>query len=217
MALLQLAIDLASTEEALSLASNCIQWIDIVEAGTPLIKNEGLKVVSALANHFPEKTILADMKIIDAGAMETKMAFEAGAQIVTVCASAPPPTLKAVIKTARDYEKKVMVDTVGVRDFPQILAEIQLLKPDYFGLHRGVDEAEAGRDLKPMLAQFLHSRAIPFSVAGRITLELIPEVMELRPAIVIVGGAIANSDNPEESARRLKQAILEFSHIPNSH
>ena len=217
MALLQLAIDLSSIEEALSLAGNCIEWIDIIEAGTPLIKNEGLKVVSALANRFPEKTILADMKIIDAGARETKMAFEAGAQIVTVCASAPPPTLKAVIKTARDYEKKVMVDTVGVRDFPQILAEIQLLKPDYFGLHRGVDEAEAGRDLKPMLAQFLHSRAIPFSVAGRITLELIPEVMELRPAIVIVGGAIANSDNPEESARRLKQAILEFSHIPNSH
>jgi 3-hexulose-6-phosphate synthase len=48
MAKLQVAIDLLTTEAALELAAKIAPYIDIIELGTPLIKNEGIAVVTAM-------------------------------------------------------------------------------------------------------------------------------------------------------------------------
>jgi len=66
-------------------------FVDIIEAGTPLIKQEGLRIISILKECFPEKLILADMKTMDAGGLEAKLAYDAGADLVTVLAVATTP------------------------------------------------------------------------------------------------------------------------------
>ena len=40
--------------------------VHILEAGTPLIKSEGLDAVRWLRQEFPNHTIVADMKVMDA-------------------------------------------------------------------------------------------------------------------------------------------------------
>ena len=70
---LQLALDLLDLERALRIADAAVpQGVDWVEAGTPLIKSEGLDAVRKLREMFPTHTIIADTKTLDAGRIEAE-------------------------------------------------------------------------------------------------------------------------------------------------
>ena len=56
MAKLQVAIDLLTTEEALALAAKVAPYVDIIELGTPLIKNMGSGVITAMKNAHPDRS-----------------------------------------------------------------------------------------------------------------------------------------------------------------
>src|SRR3989304_5642011 len=90
---LQLALDFVDLDRALKVAHEAVEGgVDWVEAGTPLIKSEGVDAVRALRREFPDRTIVADMKIMDAGRMEVEAAAKAGANIVDVLGAAPDAT-----------------------------------------------------------------------------------------------------------------------------
>src|SRR5437879_8573531 len=80
----QVALDLIHLKDALRIAKAAnragVEWI---EAGTPLIKSEGMRSVRELKRALPAAVVVADMKTLDAGAIETEIAFEAGADIVS--------------------------------------------------------------------------------------------------------------------------------------
>jgi 3-hexulose-6-phosphate synthase len=58
---LQVSVDLLSLEKAMNLLKDVAPYVDIIEAGTPLIKQEGLKVVETFKQNFPDKLIFADV------------------------------------------------------------------------------------------------------------------------------------------------------------
>ncbi|MFN3740381.1 MAG: orotidine 5'-phosphate decarboxylase / HUMPS family protein [Thermodesulfovibrionales bacterium] len=99
MPLLQLAIDLVVAERAMDIARKAGGYFDILEAGTPLIKSAGIEIVKRLKKEFPQKIIFADLKIMDAGALEAAIAFEAGADIISVCGQA------SAVKKEYDFYK----------------------------------------------------------------------------------------------------------------
>ncbi|MEJ2296545.1 MAG: orotidine 5'-phosphate decarboxylase, partial [Candidatus Lokiarchaeota archaeon] len=78
---LQVALDLIDLEKALRIAEKVASSADIIEAGTPLIKSEGIGAVEVLKDNFPDKLICADLKTADAGYLEVKMAANANADI----------------------------------------------------------------------------------------------------------------------------------------
>ena len=65
--LLQLALDHSSLEDAQRDVTLLKDSVDIVEAGTILCLNEGLGAVKALREQCPDKIIVADWKVADAG------------------------------------------------------------------------------------------------------------------------------------------------------
>src|SRR3989449_3706667 len=73
----QVALDLIHLKDALRIAKAAnragVEWI---EAGTPLIKSEGMRSVKELKRALPNAVVVADMKTLDAGAIETEIAFE---------------------------------------------------------------------------------------------------------------------------------------------
>src|SRR2546426_12173620 len=75
----QVALDLIHLKDALRIAKAAnragVEWI---EAGTPLIKSEGMRSVKELKRALPAAVVVADMKTLDAGAIEMEIAFEAG-------------------------------------------------------------------------------------------------------------------------------------------
>lgn len=113
---LQVAIDLLSTDAALELAAAVAPHVDIIELGTPLIKSEGLAVIRAIKGAHPDKTVFADLKTADAGALEAQIAFDAGADLVTVLGSADDSTIVGAVGVAKEKGKGIVVDLIGVED-----------------------------------------------------------------------------------------------------
>ncbi|MHC5057818.1 MAG: orotidine 5'-phosphate decarboxylase / HUMPS family protein, partial [Planctomycetota bacterium] len=77
---LQVALDFVDLERALRCAREAAAGgAGRLEAGTPLIKSEGLDCVRRLHAEFPGTEIVADMKTMDAGRTEMEAAAKAGA------------------------------------------------------------------------------------------------------------------------------------------
>ncbi|HDJ66558.1 MAG TPA: bifunctional hexulose-6-phosphate synthase/ribonuclease regulator, partial [Nitrososphaeria archaeon] len=113
--ILQVALDQTSLEEAIRIAEKVSEIEDIwLEAGTPLIKSEGIKAVKRLRELFPDKFIVADMKIADAGRVESELAMKAGANMVIVLGTSATETIQDVVETCREFGIKVMVDLMDL-------------------------------------------------------------------------------------------------------
>src|SRR6266516_302636 len=116
---LQVALDHMHLKRALLAATEAAEGgADWLEAGTPLIKSEGIEVVRQLKKSFPGKTIVADLKTMDTGAFEVEIAVKAGADVVTVMGVTHHATSPEALRAARRYGAKVMVELMGVADRP---------------------------------------------------------------------------------------------------
>ncbi|MCD6228888.1 MAG: orotidine 5'-phosphate decarboxylase, partial [Candidatus Omnitrophica bacterium] len=70
MAVLQVALDFMILERAIKAAEEAIRGgADWLEAGTPLIKSEGMKAIRELKRRFHRITV-ADLKTMDVGRVE---------------------------------------------------------------------------------------------------------------------------------------------------
>src|ERR1700685_1844229 len=98
---LQVAIDLLSTADALALLNKVAEHVDVIELGTPLIKQQGLSVVTNVKAAYADKLVFADMKMIDGGELEADVEFQAGADIMTVMASAGDSTIAGAVRSGK--------------------------------------------------------------------------------------------------------------------
>ena len=111
--ILQVALDLINQHRALAIVKDAISGgADWIEAGTPLIKSEGMEIIRKLKETYPEKILVADMKTMDTGAFETEMAAKAGADVVCILAVADDSTIIEALKSSRKYGTKLMIDLI---------------------------------------------------------------------------------------------------------
>jgi hexulose-6-phosphate synthase (EC 4.1.2.-) len=110
----------------------------IIEAGTPLIKKFGLNVIGEIRKLRPNAFIIADMKILDTGNLEARMAADATADAVVVSGLAPISTIEKAISEARKVGIYSIIDMLNVQS-PAKLIEKLKVKPDIVELHRAID------------------------------------------------------------------------------
>ena len=208
---LQLALDHVNLERALKVAREALAGgVDWLEAGTPLIKSEGLEAVRALRREFPSASIVADMKVMDAGRVETESAAKAGADVVHVLGAASDSTIAECVEAARRYDAKVTVDLLGVGTTERMVErakEVQGMGAAYVCVHTPIDlqmRAELPLDDLRAVAAAVD---IPVAVAGGINSETAADAIEAGAAIVIVGGAISKAPDAERAAADIKKAI----------
>ena len=153
---LQLALDELNLIDALRFADKVAEYVDIIEIGTPFVIDEGMRAVREFKKFFPEKEILADLKIMDGGYLEAKYAYEAGASYATVMGACDTLTVAAAAKAAREYQRNIVVDMLCVMDLPKRIAELEEVGVDYLAVHTGSDQQMLGRepiqDLEVMVA-----------------------------------------------------------------
>ncbi|MEV6655054.1 3-hexulose-6-phosphate synthase [Streptomyces sp. NPDC051219] len=204
---LQVAMDVLTVEDALSLARQVSPYVDILELGTPLIKSEGLRAISAVKAQYPDKTVFADLKTADAGELEADMAFKAGADLVTVLGTAGNSTIAGAVKAARAHNKGVVVDLIGVPDKAARAREVRELGVEFVEMHAGLDEqAEEGFTFKTLLDQGAEAR-VPFSVAGGVKADSIKAVQRAGAVVAVAGSSIYSADDPAAAAKALRAAI----------
>lgn len=205
---LQVAMDVLTVEAALDLAGKVAEHVDIIELGTPLVKNAGLGAVTAVKTAHPDKIVFADMKTMDAGELEAEIAFAAGADLVSVLGSADDSTIAGAVKAAKAHNKGIVVDLIGVQDKVARAKEARALGAKFIEFHAGLDEqAKPGYNLDVLLNAGEEAR-VPFSVAGGVNLSTIEAVQRAGADVAVVGGSIYSADDPAVAAKELRAAII---------
>jgi 3-hexulose-6-phosphate synthase/6-phospho-3-hexuloisomerase len=205
---LQVALDMIHSERALTLASEAVEGgAEWIEAGTPLIKSEGVGILRELKKAFPTKTIVADMKTIDVGGAEVEMAAKSGADVVTILALSSDPTITEALLSARQYGAKVMADLFNVADKTSRARRMEQMGVDYVCVHVGVDEQMVGGSPLEELREVAQAVGIPVAAAGGINSESAAEVVQAGASIVIVGGAVIKARDATDATARIAKAI----------
>jgi len=208
--ILQVALDFLNLKRALGVAEEAkAGGVDWLEAGTPLIKSEGLDAIRELRKRFPKTTIIADMKIMDVGRIETEAAAKAGANIVCVLAAASDSTIRECVEAGKNYGAKIEADLIEIEDqrIEQRAKQVERLGVDYIGVHCAIDEQMRGADPFSRLRKVAKAVRIPVACAGGINSETAARAVKAGAQIVTVGGAITKAEEPTLAARRIKQAI----------
>lgn len=210
---LQLALDLVNIPEGIELVKEVQEHIDIVEIGTPIVINEGLHAVKAMKEAFPNLTVLADLKIMDAAGYEVSQASAAGADIVTILGQAEDASIKGAVEEAKKQGKQILVDMIAVKDIKTRAQELDALGVDYICVHTGYDLQAAGKnsfeDLHTIKSVVKNAKT---AIAGGIKLETLPGVIQEQPDLVIVGGGITSKENKQAAAAEMQKLIKEAVH-----
>lgn len=205
---LQLALDFVDLPRALQVAEEAVAGgADWLEAGTPLIKSEGLQAVRELKSRWPQHTIVADMKTMDAGRAEVEYAAKAGAQVVGVLGAASDATIRECIEAARNYGAKIIVDMVQVADVAARAAAVEAMGASYVGIHIAIDEQMQGKTPWDTLREVAQAVSIPIAVAGGINSETAAMAIEAGASIVVVGGAITKAVDATAATQAVKRAM----------
>ncbi len=212
---LQVALDFVDLKRALKNAEAAVAGgADWLEVGTPLIKSEGLEAVRQLRRLFPRATIIADMKIMDAGRIEVETAAKAGANIVDVLGAASDATIRECIQAGKNYGARIVVDLIAVKDPVLRAKEVESFGADYVSVHCSIDEQMEGKDPFETLRMVSENVSVPVGVAGGINSETAAMALEAGASIVIVGGAVTKAVDPGEAAATIKKAMNERAAIP---
>ncbi len=203
-----MALDLLELDRSIQIAKEALAGgADWIEAGTPLIKSEGMDSVRELKKALPGTRIVADMKTVDTGAMEVEMAAKAGADIVAMLASSDNSTIEDALRAAHKYGVQIMMDLLTVPDPIERSKELEALGVDYICVHVGIDQQMTGRSTIDFLKQIVKETITPVAAAGGINAENGAEAIANGAAIVIVGGSIVRSADVTGSARKIRDAI----------
>ncbi len=206
--ILQLALDILNLDRAIEIAKEAQASVDWIEAGTPLIKSEGMGAIRELKRSFPSHTIVADMKTMDTGAFETEMAAKAGADVVCILGAADDETIAEACRSARKYGSKIMVDLINATNPAKRAAEVEKLGADYVGIHVGIDQQMRGKTGIDIIKSVANAVKIPVSVAGGMNSELAALAVKSGASIVVVGGAITKAPNCGKAAEAIRSAML---------
>jgi len=201
---LQIALDLTNKKDALTICKKINKNIDIIELGTPLIKQQGLKIIKSFKKF--KKPLVADLKTMDVGFLEAELAFKAGADITTVCGCSDNETIKGAIKAAKKHKKKIYVDLISVKDTKKRAKEVLKLGANYVCIHTAIDAQKKGKsplnDLKK-----ISKITKKIAIAGGINKKNINKITKYKPEIIIVGSAITKSKNPQKITKTIKEKL----------
>ncbi len=211
----QVALDFVRLGDALRVArmavSSGVGW---VEAGTPLIKSEGMRAVEILTRRFPRNTVVADMKTLDAGAVECDMACDAGAKVVSISGLAHDSTVRDSVRTTSKRDRLLMADLL-MSPRPRTRAlELEKLGVDIVCIHTGIDAQRALHSqlrVNQNVRDIARDLRIPVAAAGGITPDAVEGLVMAGVKVLIVGGWITGSKDPAKASRQMVEKVRDAS------
>lgn len=207
---LQIALDTTDLPSALRPLQQAAPHIDVIEVGTVLVLSEGMHAVRAVRALFPDKVVLADIRIAEAGTILSRLAFEAGADWVSVVAGASLTTVQQVCAVAQDHGGQVQVELGETYDAQRARAWREA-GVDHVIVKRSRDAEAAGNlswgagDLDRVSE--LAEMGFTVTVTGGVTVADL-DVFAGRPVgIVIAGRSIVAAEEPGDAAAALRDAM----------
>ena len=204
---LQIALD-GELDAALDILAQVEACVDIAEVGTPLVFREGMNAVRQIRSAYPDLSVLADLKIMDAGEAEADIAFDAGAERVTVMALASDATITGALRSAERHGKQVMIDMMQVARPISRARQLLELGCDLLCLHTAHDMQAAHGSPYVALAQMRESLpGARLAIAGGIALPSLERILPHEPQVIIVGSGITAAAQPGLVARQFHERL----------
>ena len=207
---LQLALDLTDLKAATRLAMDVRGAADVLEAGTILVLAHGLGAVERLRTVWLQRPLVADVRIVEAGGLIAGMAFDAGADAVTVFGGTSDTAIAAVVEQAERRAKRVQVEVFEAWSIDRARSWRELGVRELI-LHRSRDAERHGarpwvdRDLQRIVDAA--AIGLEVSVTGGVTSADLDVFTGLPVRAFVVGGACAVADDPARAAHRFREAI----------
>lgn len=206
---LQIAIDIPDLNEVLKVLEQIPDSDHIIfEIGTPLVKRYGSEVVLKLREVKPDAFYILDLKTLDVGNLEARMAADATANAVVISGLAPVSTIAKGIKEAEKTGIMCYVDMLNVEDPVKRLEEIGKAKvlPDVVELHRAID-SESAEPPWNLAGEIKKKFNVLVGVAGGIRPENVDEVIRAGADIVVVGRAVTRARDVEGAVREFMKHL----------
>jgi len=213
---LQVAFDLVDVAEVRRVLSALPDSDHIlIEVGTPLVKMLGMNVVKEIRAVRPGAFIILDLKTLDTGNLEVRLAADSTADAVVISGLAPKKTIELSINEARKTGIYSIIDMLNVADPLAVLKGLDV-KPDVVELHRAIDmekSAHAWQNIPDIKALAEEGRRLLVAVAGGIRTDSEGAALAAGADILVVGRAITRSrdirDMAEQFLTGLKQTEID--------
>jgi bifunctional enzyme Fae/Hps len=214
---LQVALDLDNIEDMERIIYSLPNRERIlIEAGTPLVKKFGVGIISKIRELRKDAFIIADLKTLDVGRIEVKIAADETADAVAISGLGTMESIQKAIQEAAKQGIYSILDMMNVDNFVDKLKKLKY-KPDILLLHRNVDletyQAEKGEKLEEVsewgnIAQIkkIIGEDKLVAVAGGITPDKVDHALASGANIIVVGRYIIGS----RDARRAADDFLKY-------
>jgi len=201
---LQIALDIPDLERTKTIVAELPKSDRIIlEAGTPLIKRYGVRVIQELREIAKDVFIIADLKTLDVGQVEVDLAYEETADAVVASGLASIETLNKFVYEAKRLGIYAAIDMMDVVNPLKLLEQLNDL-PDIVIIHRGIDEEKIKKtrwELIKELKEKYKDRKMLIAVAGGIEPQTVSLALESGVDIIIVGRYITQSKDVKKAAR----------------
>lgn len=177
----------------------------LIEVGTPLVKKFGASVVREIRNVRPSSFVVLDLKTLDTGNLEVRLAADATADAVVISGLAPGKTIELAIREARKTGIYSIIDMLNVPDPLEVLRSLSTL-PDVVEMHRAIDQEaekhnwEVIAEIKKVAADT--DRRLLVAVAGGIRVDTVAAALKSGADIVVTGRAITASKDVKDAAEQ---------------
>jgi len=213
---LQVAFDLVDVAEVRRVLSALPESDHIlIEVGTPLVKMLGMSVVKEIRAIRPGAFVILDLKTLDTGNLEVRLAADSTADAVVISGLAPKKTIELSINEARKTGIYSIIDMLNVDDPLAVLRGLDVL-PDVVELHRAIDmehSAHSWQNIPEIKALAEEGRRLLVAVAGGIRTDTEGAALAAGADILVVGRAITRSgdirDMAEQFLTGLKQTQID--------
>lgn len=207
---LQVALDLVDMAEVRRVLCELPESDHLlIEVGTPLAKMLGIQVVKEIRSVRPGSFVILDLKTLDTGNLEVRLAADSTADAVVISGLAPKKTLELAINEARKTSIYSIIDMLNVPNPLQVLKSIEVL-PDVVELHRAIDmenSAHAWDQIPDIKALSSKEHRLLVAVAGGIRVDTVGQALAAGADILVVGRAITRSKDIKDMAERFLAAL----------
>lgn len=208
---LQLALDNPDLFSSLAAAQKAQSQVNVMEVGTILAVENGMKAVRIMKSLFPDHIVLADIRIIKAGGKLAKLAFDSGADWVTVISDASNDTIEAVVREVKSRENKdvqIEINQTFTNEQTEYWRSLGITQLIY---HRSSEVVEEEEKWSPEVINELKSLAdkgFQLSITGGLSVDEIKLFKDVPVYCFIAGRKIANSPDPFQAAKEYKDEII---------
>ncbi|WP_181995576.1 orotidine 5'-phosphate decarboxylase / HUMPS family protein [Clostridium sp. AM58-1XD] len=209
---LQYALDTKTIEETLTCLSGGIgEQADVIEIGTSAIFSEGNKVIKCVKALYPDKEIVADVKMLMPTARgSVPPLLDAGADAVIAIGSTDETMIATAVDEICVKRNKKMYTYIHVENQEPVQDQV-LDKWKRAGItnviYHSVNPGFMWNENDTNMVERLCGYGFLVTVTGKLQLERIKDFKGLPIYSFIVGTAIRNAENPLNAVKEFKEMI----------